>query len=476
MNTANVSSVAMGNILARPTDYARTIEIIRNSPELFGIFNGIITDLFSDGVIFVPYKKQGAKTNISKAEEFFENNFVKEEMEYGGFDWLGLGNALFWKGNSDEEAKKFKEFILKQKGMIETKELNLEVKQFLDEVETGDRMIKHVPWSTITIEMNKERTGIGAYIQSLGLSSLLLDQRGRAMPNRTSFSGIQTRKWLPSQVIHAKFMEFNGSVYGYTPTFTLLNELQTLKNIKDYASYYFQNGGVPDFMFIFKEEDADSVNVRAAKQNMEKYKTPEGRHGNMFITGDVEAKELNQFNKDMEFRKLAVYFTANVANAFNVPRGKIQSILGLETKGGGTDDLEDSSYWRRISRGQDYWENIFNTQLFIPMFGVKMKINRSYKQDEVREAQTLSMKVPTLMQMQNLYSPYNKKLSINKINELLGVKDDDLAEGKVETFSQGANQQLPNNELNRDSQSFPDKKRNEQNKKIDSAGKKPEGN
>ena len=443
---------------------------------MLGIFRTIITDIVSDGFTFVAFG-QGRKSNKERAEEFARRNFLKEELKASLVDWLMLGNALLWVGGGEQEAKEFKEFYVKHKKNINLKEADLELKQFLDEVETGMREIKHVPWSTVTIHLNENQTGIGFYTQSILGSVSVLNARGTPLGRELiGQGGPVVRRWSPDQVLHARFMQFDGGVYGFTPTFSLLPEISTLQLLKDYAGTFFENGGVPDWMFILPEDEANSPNVRRLEQTLQNYKHPLNKHGNMVLTGQITPTKLNEFNKDMEFRKLAVYYTASLGFTFGLPKGKMQSILGMEMKGQGTDDLADSAYWRNISESQDYWESILNTQFFIPRFKAEIRFNRSYKQDEVRETQVLSQKVPALNDMQNLLRPYKKKLGLSYIQMMLNIKDEELEAGAVEEEIEfGKPNPLSNQQVIGESQQRSRQKRQEQTNKIDSTGIKPLG-
>ena len=228
-------------------------------------------------------------------------------------------------------------------------------------------------------------------------------------------------------------------------------------------------------MFILPEDEPNSPNVRRIEQTLQEYKSIENKHGNMVFTGKVEPIEMNEFNKDMEFRKLAVYYTANCAFAFGLPKGKVQAILGLEMKEG-TDDLADSAYWRRISEAQDYIETLFNTQLFIPRFSVKIKFNRSYKQDDIREAEVLSIKTPVLNDLNMLLKSYDKKLTLQYIQTMIGMEDSDLEEGAVEDdILIGQNPKLPRQQTTGTNQTLSRKKKTEQNNKMENTKVKPLG-
>ena len=98
-------SAKIGALSTRPYDYAKIIQYIKKSPECLGIFNTLITDIISDGVYFTPHKKQGKKTNIQKAEDFWRDQNCKQEFKKHMLDWLMLGNGTTYLGLTRKETK-----------------------------------------------------------------------------------------------------------------------------------------------------------------------------------------------------------------------------------------------------------------------------------------------------------------------------------------------------------------------------------
>ena len=345
----------------QPFSYKALIELIKKTPEAVGILRAIQTDICSDGHYF-----EGPKSRIDKAVKFNKDNSFKTEFNGVILDWLMFGNGALWKGKISDV--KIKEATLKLQNITGIQIKETEIKSLLDEDFFRTKLLKHAAWSTMNIDLTEDKTSVRGFHQTLSNNESIMFE--------------------PEEIIHGKFMNFDGRVYGFSPMESSINILSTLSLIKDLNGNFFENGGVPDWMFIFPTEMANSPNVLRLEQTLQKYKSSRHKHGNMIITGEFESKELNKFDKDMEFRLLAIYYTGILALAFNMPMSRVSAIIGGEVKGGAaSEDLSDAGYWRSISSSQDYWEDLLNTQLYEPEFGVSIRFNRGYKTDEIKEAQ-----------------------------------------------------------------------------------------
>src|SRR3990167_6316050 len=345
----------------QPINYKAVIQLIRKSPECLGILRAIQTDICSDGYTFI-----GPKVRTDKAVEFCKRNRFKDQYRAAVFDWAMLGNGALWKGKISKA--KIKEITQKLNSITGVEYKETEMKALLDEDVFTTKLLKHAPWSTMQIDLTKDKTSVLAFRQLLDAETEIIFE--------------------PEEIIHGKFMDFDGKVYGFSPIEASVNVLSTLSLVKDMNGYFFQNGGVPDWMFVLPKEMAGSDNVRKLEQVLQKYKSSIHKHGNLVFTGEVEIHEMNRFDKDMEFRLLAIYYTGILALAFNMPLSRVASIIGAEVSSGAADsDLSEAGYWRSISVAQDYWEDLLNSQLFEPEFGVEIKFNRGYKNDEIKEAQ-----------------------------------------------------------------------------------------
>jgi len=347
----------------QPFNYTNFIQILKKTPEAIGILNMLKTDICSDG-----YRFEGDKGKVKKAIEFCKSNQFKSQWSGAVIDYFMLGNGALWKAKNSQG--KVKEMIRKLELTTGIRYKEIELKELMnDEDVFATKLLKHVPWSTMHIDLSKDKTSVRQFRQ-------VLNDGGKAVP------------FEPEEIIHAKFMEFDGKIYGYSPMEASVNVLTTLSLIKDLNGNFFANGGVPDWIFVLPKEMAGSPNVKKLEQVLREKKNSRNKHGNLIFTGEVTPVPLNKFDKDMEFRLLAIYYTGILALAMNMPLSRLSPILGSEvTSGASATDNSEAGYWRAMSSIQDYWEDLLNSQLFEPEFDVKFKINRGYLNDEIKEAQ-----------------------------------------------------------------------------------------
>ena len=358
--------------ITQPENYKEILRWIKRTPEAIVILNAIITDITSDGIIFIELERvrTSGKQKKESAKRFWRSNQGREQLKAALFDWLCLGNGALWKGKLG--LKEIKEAYANAlpPSWLEFKETDM--RAFMDEDSRRTKKFLHVAWSTMNIELTEDKTGVLKFRQ--------------VVPGAAS--GKESIEYSPDEIIHAKFMNFDGKAYGFSPMIASMSVISTLGLLKDSNGFYFENGGVPDWMFILPEEMAGSPNHKALVQTLQKYKNTRNKHGNLVFTGNVETRELSRFDKDMEFHTLAMYYTGVLALAFNMPMARVAAIIGGSVKqNAGASDLSEAGYWRTISSAQDYWEDLLNQQLFEPEFGVQIRFKRGYRNDEIKEAQ-----------------------------------------------------------------------------------------
>ena len=333
---------------------------VKSSPEIISIFTAIIEDIISDG-----WKLEGGRNKKKAAEEFLQSNRFKEVMSSMLWDALATGNGYLYK--TPQLGKK------ELKGIIDKLPLNIEYKaKFIDDLlKEKDINIKskfvEVPSSTMRIIYDKNGQ-IKEYVQQVGV-------------NKISFA--------PDEIIHFRYMKIDGKVYGFTPLSSLTAELDTLAYIKDYARYYFEKGGVPNWMFILEDESPDSPTTQSFRKTMQLYADVQNKWKSLIVTGKVDVKDINRLTKDMEFRELARYITQVLVMTWGVPSSRLSDMLSEKGTRGATVSTE--GYYRKISAMQDLLEELINVNL-LPAFEVQLKFNRTYKQDEVREVQIEKVK------------------------------------------------------------------------------------
>jgi len=203
--------------------------------------------------------------------------------------------------------------------------------------------------------------------------------------------------FTPEEIIHFTLLRLDGRFYGFTPLISLTLEMQILADVKDLAAYYFNHGGVPNWMFVMPHDTPDSPNFKRMEQALKAYASITEKYKSLIVTGkEIEVKDLNRVNKDMEFRELAKYITQVMIMTWGMPASRLSELL-LQ---GGNRGAPTSSegYYRKISHIQDIFEDLINSQL-LKEFKVKLRFNRTYKQDEIREVQIDQIKSDTALKL-----------------------------------------------------------------------------
>ncbi len=388
---------------------------IKKTPECIGILRRISNDIVTP-VSFTPIeseKKLGRppanqqQEKIDKAVHFTQDNQFHTKELASVIDWAATGDNYIYKSiNQDTEtiketaSKYYKEFNL---------DLKIETKEFLDEDYNGLSSIEIVP-STMT-RIKHDQFKILKYVQK---------EKGVN----------QEREFSPEEIIHFKYMDIDGSVYGYSPMESSYTAIRTVNSIQDYGWYYFENGAKIDRVWIYKgtpnKEYWDKF-----QENVAQYISNKKAHGHLFAAGaeDIKSEKLNEITEEMEYRQLAIHSVGRLAFSFNMPADMLSSILGKDIKPtAGSSDVEDAGYYRNIERAQEYRENLWNTQLWIPHFGVRMHYQRIFKQDQIRQIQYMGQTIPVIQFLQNNKFPLKDEYYYN----LLQIDKAYLSPGKIE--------------------------------------------
>ncbi len=384
---------------------------IKRTPETIGILRQIALDVVTriNFVALEQPKKEGrpvknaSQNKEEEAAEFAKNNHLKQQLRAAVMEGVALGDGYLWKGKvSESDAKEIIERNYKKFG-FELKETEIKVRAF-DENFVGKKTLQYVASATMNILLHESGTKIRTYIQrvSLGLGTHTFPSATIRQTSDGTISGSSAgapREWEPDQIIHYKFMDLDGKVHGYTPMQASFPVIKTLGAIKDYHGHFFESGIVADLIFNFKEDDPNSVHHEKMRQLLQEWWNNQ-RRAPAITTGDMSIEKLNEWNKDMEFRMLAIYYTGVIAFSVGMPLEKIRAILGGEIKSTtGGSDISNTDYQRNIFDIQDDWEILLNTQFFNEEFGVDLKFERSAARDEMAEVQRDSQKTNWIKQM-----------------------------------------------------------------------------
>ena len=395
----------MGTISTSSTflaDKRTLMNWIKRTAEAMGMLRQIALDVVTRiNFVALPQEKKGGRPSKidpgqdaeAKATKFARDNHLKSQLRAAVMEGPALGDSYLWIGKTNLNDRKdaLKE-IYNQFG-LEVKETEIESKA-LDEDYVGEKTIQYVASATMDIQLDKSGTKIKSYIQRTHLgwgNQTFPSATLRSVTQGSTLGGV--REWKPDQIIHYKFMELDGKVHGYTPLQSVFPIMKTLGAIKDYHGHYFESAILPDIIFNFEEDDPNNVHHEKMKQLLEEWWNNK-RRSPAITTGKFDVKEFNKWNKDMEFRMLAIYYTGVIAFSIGMPLEKIRAILGGEIKSTtGGSDISNTDYQRNIYDIQDDWENLLNTQFFNEEFGVDLKFERAAARDEVAEVMRDSQKL-----------------------------------------------------------------------------------
>ena len=469
---------------------------VLRSPESLGILSYVINDILH-GYHFEPIeinasgpgrKREDSAQRIQKAELFAKNNQINTELWSFLFDSFVTGDGYLWKGTPKVDFNQYQE---KARGLI-SKTLssynplftNIQVKtvngsvlfpsgdvfdaerkiiEYYDE-DSNEKTLEHIPATTVEPLYTVE--GVYGFKQGVGIAEVVDSTGTRQLTVRSFATGLISRSWNVDEVIHLKFMSVDGKIFGFSPSQSLLPIITTLQLIKDHHGHFFDNSGIPPKAFIFKKANPNHPSVKALEEVLSMAKLTPHKQRNLIITSEMEMVDLNRFDKDMEFRQLAIYYTGLIALAFCIPMDRIMAIV-VDKKSEGS-DTNDSDYWRRVGKFQRDLADLFNSQFFNEEFGVNIVFDNPFEQDKIRKAQKEAQ----------MWAVANSMLQMGASQEyvlnFLEIPQKYRSQFKLKEIEKNPFQQDKSPD-NSDNQKLRNQKREEQNKKEDNEQIKNEG-
>lgn len=398
----------------RSMDLRQLIWWIKKTPEAIGIIKRIATDIVTD-IQFISAASQsyGRPSNkfhediVKKAEVFSAKNNLRQKLIALVIDWLMTGDFYLWVGSlSDDQVKEIAIRHYAEYG-IELKEINS--KQFYDEDYNGLNAIEVVPSSMTRIEHDENK--ITSFVQV------------------SKFSPAYDRRFTPEQIIHGKFMDIDGSVYGYSPMEASYCSIRIINSIQDYNYYYFENGAKIDRAWKFMGNPNPEA-IKRFREQMDQYTRLKRSHGYLILSGaeKIESESLNEIGEEMEFRQLAIHQVGRLAFAFNMPADILSAILGVDVRGTAVgSDIEDAGYNRNIEQAKLYIEELLNSQLWLPKFKVEMKFERTFRQDQIRQVQYQMQAIPVL----EFFFRHKIPVTDQYIYDMLQIPNKHLVKGEM---------------------------------------------
>lgn len=353
----------------QPNDYMRLGDYVKETPELLSIIKALVTDIVSDGYAFESLTNSNASEK--KATEFCESNLFSNLLEKWLMDTFTYGNGFMVINKVTEEEIKS---VLN--AHYEMKDYSFkEFSNFVDELSYKNVNLQIVPAQTMSIKAEDIYGEDITYKQNVNGNSVI---------------------FKPSQIIHLKDIELDGKNFGYSRIYAIKSELQTLFNAKNYLGRFFDNNGTPNILFIAPKMSPGSKEYNDFVLQLNELKKSANKQRNLLATSEIETQKLNDVTDKMQFNDLMKYVTALLAMTYQMPATR----YGMSSGGNAEEaTLTTQGYSRNISAYQDKIEKLLNSQLFIPLFNVRFKFHRSYKEDELREAQILKTKLDAIEQL-----------------------------------------------------------------------------
>jgi HK97 family phage portal protein len=379
-------SLAGGQAKHTPIELDEFYIWLRKMPEVAGVIGAVCNDLMGDGFEF-----RGTKAGVKAAQEFVKRNHfnkkfysVLQDLALLGDAYLGIRviesyyiNKLLEK-NKDSFTKLFDDYD----SVINKLKIRSPETFYPREV---------FPLKSSTIRADFDEHGvIKQYIQKV-----------KGNVKEVSFS--------PSEVVHFSLNNIGNDVYGSSPFNSCLNDVATLWYAKDYAGTFFQNDGTPDRMFILKDTAPGSEEFEKFKKTISKFRDAKNKHKSLVMTGEVEVKDINGFNKDLEFANLIDKFTQRLMMAWNMPVSRLSDVGGKSTSN--RDAV--AGYYKNINRIQMEIEETFNSELWSRFGDVEMVFKKAYKRDESVEADIVAKLVGKPVLTQNEGREYLGHKAIN---------------------------------------------------------------
>ncbi|MHA1383234.1 MAG: phage portal protein [Candidatus Helarchaeota archaeon] len=346
--------------------------VVKHSPEVNACIVAQIEDIMADYWRFASLSKNQkiTKADLNRAKQFEIKSNYFQKFTDAAWDALVTGNGYILKlAVNKERIKSIIENLTHQMARkfgatnISKTDTFKILKQKIDnEVPTDLQVLK-----SSTVKINFDKTGeIISYQQNV---------RG------------EKRIYYPEDIIHLTTLRIGGQPYGYSQLEPLLSDIGTLIFAKEFAGKYFENDGVPYFIFKMIEESPNGRNYKLLKKELKELKKKSEKYKSMVLTGNVEFEQVNKFNKDMEFSKLIEHFTQKVFMGLGVPAHRVNYTVPRETAAQ-TIGKTDTGYYKRIAFIQKSWEFVLNRDLW-SLFNVRKTFKRAYKIDEMREAEII---------------------------------------------------------------------------------------
>ena len=436
-------------------------------PELTALVNKVARDIIHRYHFEPLDPRETSRNKILKVNKFSQEIELRSIMFSQVVDMLAVGEGYGWLGKiSESQAKEALKEILKREiflNKIEKKEISEKLLHGFTDTNAIDEDI---------LAPRKYR-----YMASTTMENI---HGPYDMINYRQIVGMEEEFFSPKEIIRYTLMEVDGKVEGFTPVESIMVQLELLRQMWQNMASLHKNGGAPDKVFALENIHPGSASYERVKEQLQKYKLVENKHGNMLFTGKLTVHDLQQLD-EMQFKDMGLYITGLMAMQWQIPRSSIPYIIGGTNTKDDTGGNSEKGYWRNIEFAQMVFEESMNTQLWIPYFGVKLVFDNTFVQQDVQVQTARQLRLNNILLENQLLGIGMKQLAVSTIQRELGRTDDEIEEKKEDPLLMGEpqstmNQQLSKNEVNdsSDKANIRKRKKREQQNLAD-RGQKPNG-
>jgi HK97 family phage portal protein len=348
---------------------------IRASPEVASCIVATIEDLMADSWRYI-----GSDFAKKKAKAFQYKANVYKVLTNAWFDLIGTGDAFILKLSVNENEIKS---LIKSltKGIAKSIGVDMAKK-----IKFNEEVTKEAVYELLKQELKEPKD-----LQLLKASTVSInyDETGKVSSYEQKVGGERVRVFAAKDVIHLSLFNIGGQPYGFTPLETALSDIATLIFAKEFAGKYFENDGIPYFIFHMPNAAPDDRNYKNLVSELKNLKKEANKYRSMVVTGEVTSEQVNKFNKDMEFAKLIQHFTQVILMTMGMPAHRVNLTIDVRQVGGAVNRAYEG-YYKKLSFMHQIVENSLNSELWKD-FNVEMRFNKIYKIDEMREAQVVQI-------------------------------------------------------------------------------------
>ena len=348
----------------RNTNIDTLYNTVRHSPEVVACFSAIVEDIMADGWKFF----SSTKKHIKGAKAFEIQSKYKSKLVSALWDLLITGNAYILKLGIDAD---------NLKSIIVTLNKNLRKEMG---IEISDEEIYEL--------VDQEDIEIPKDLQVLKSSTVDInyDDTGEIQNFKQNVNG-KKRVFRPRDIIHLTTIKLGGQPYGFTSLEPLLSDIGTLIFAKEFAGKYFENDGTPNLMINLPNATPNDRQYSLLKKEIKELRKSANKYRTLVTTGPVVIDKISKFDRDLEFYNLIKHFTQIILMTLGVPAHRVNWTVDVKNSGGEVGKIE-AGYYKKIQFMQLMFESELNADLW-SIFKTEMKFNKSYKIDEIREAEVI---------------------------------------------------------------------------------------